>query len=59
MIRWIASGRRQADVALQLKLSERTIEGHLRRIRSRLGAASTAQAVYLLVRAGEMETWSA
>ncbi len=55
VIRWIASGRRQADVALQLKLSERTVEGHLRRIRSRLGAASTAQAIYLLVRAGEVE----
>ncbi len=55
VIRWIASGRRQADVALQLKLSERTVEGHLRRIRNRLGAASTAQALYLLVRAGEVE----
>lgn len=55
VIRWIASGRRQADVALQLKLSERTVEGHLRRIRNRLGAASTAQAIYLLVRAGDIE----
>lgn len=55
VIRWVASGRRQADVALQLKLSERTVEGHLRRIRNRLGAASTAQAIYLLVRAGEVE----
>ena len=55
VIRWIASGRRQADVAMQLMLSERTVEGHLRRIRNRLGAASTAQAIYLLVRAGEIE----
>ena len=55
VIRWIASGRRQADVALQLELSERTVEGHLRRIRNRLGAASTAHAIYLLVRAGEVE----
>lgn len=55
VIRWIASGRRQADVALLLDLSERTVENHLRRIRNRLSAASTAQAVHLLVRAGELE----
>ena len=52
--RWIASGRRQADVALLLGLSERTIENHLRRIRNRLGVASTAQAVHVLVRAGAL-----
>ena len=56
MVRYIASGRRQADVALLLKLSERTVEGHLRRIRNRLSAASTAHAIYLLVRAGEIES---
>ena len=56
VVRYVASGRRQADVALLLKLSERTVEGHLRRIRNRLGAASTAQAVYLLVRTGEIES---
>ena len=55
VVRWIASGRRQADVALLLNLSERTVEGHLRRIRNRLGAASTAQAIYLLVRAGDVQ----
>ena len=54
VVRWIASGRRQAEVALLLDLSERTIENHLRRVRNRLGAASTAQAVHLLVRAGEL-----
>ena len=55
VIRWIASGRRQADVAALLGLSERTVENHLRRIRHRLGAASTAQAVHLLMRAGELD----
>ncbi|MDY0960469.1 LuxR C-terminal-related transcriptional regulator [Sphingomonas sp. CFBP8993] len=55
VIRWIASGRRQADVALLLGLSERTIENHLRRIRNRLGAASTAQAVHLLMRASNLD----
>lgn len=56
VIRWIASGRRQADVALLLDLSERTVENHLRRIRNRLSAASTAQAIHLLVRAGELRS---
>ncbi|MDH2018894.1 LuxR C-terminal-related transcriptional regulator [Acinetobacter ursingii] len=50
VIRWIASGRRQADVAVMLGLSTRTIENHLRRIRERLGATSTAQAIHLLIR---------
>lgn len=55
VIRWVASGRRQADIALLLGLSERTVENHLRRIRQRLGAASTAQAVHLMLRAGDLE----
>lgn len=56
VIRWIASGRRQLDVALLLGLSERTVENHLRRIRKRLGVASTAQAVHVLVRTGGLES---
>lgn len=55
VIRWVASGRRQADIALLLGLSERTVENHLRRIRKRLGATSTAQAVHLMIRAGDLE----
>lgn len=55
VMRWVASGRRQADIALMLGLSERTIENHLRRIRKRLGATSTAQAIHLVVRAGSLE----
>ena len=55
VMRWVASGRRQADIALMLGLSDRTIENHLRRIRKRLGATSTAQAVHLVVRAGSLE----
>lgn len=58
VVRWIAAGRRQADIALLLGLSERTIENHLRRIRYRLGVASTAQAVHVLVRAGALESQS-
>lgn len=55
VMRWVASGRRQVDIALMLGLSERTIENHLRRIRKRLGATSTAQAMHLVVRAGSLE----
>ena len=55
VMRWVASGRRQADIALVLGLSERTIENHLRRIRKRLGATSTAQAMHLVVRAGSLK----
>ena len=55
VMRWVASGRRQVDIALMLGLSERTVENHLRRIRKRLGATSTAQAMHLVVRAGSLE----
>ena len=55
VMRWVASGRRQVDIAVMLGLSERTIENHLRRIRKRLGATSTAQAMHLVVRAGNLE----
>lgn len=55
VMRWIASGRQHADIALRLNLSERTIENHLRRIRRRLGVANTAQAVQVLVRSGQLQ----
>lgn len=55
VMRWIASGRKQSDAALLLGLSERTVENHLRRIRKRLGASSTAQAVLIAVQAGEID----
>jgi DNA-binding CsgD family transcriptional regulator len=53
VVRWVASGRRQADIALLLGLSERTVENHLRRIRKRLGVTSTAQVVHLFASWGE------
>ncbi|MBR0895632.1 autoinducer binding domain-containing protein [Bradyrhizobium tropiciagri] len=55
VLRWIAAGRRQADIAASLGLSERTVENHLRRARLRLGVATTAQAIRLAIRSGEIE----
>jgi DNA-binding CsgD family transcriptional regulator len=55
VIRWIASGRKQADAAILLGLSERTVENHLRRIRKRLGVANTAQAIQVSMQRGELD----
>lgn len=55
VLAWTAAGRRQADIAATLGLSERTVENHLRRIRLRLGASTTAQAIRIAIRKGEIE----
>ncbi|KIU45868.1 MULTISPECIES: PA1136 family autoinducer-binding transcriptional regulator [Bradyrhizobium] len=55
VLRWTAAGRRQADIAASLGLSMRTVENHLRRARFRLGVATTAQAIRLAIRSGEIE----
>ncbi|MFK3839576.1 PA1136 family autoinducer-binding transcriptional regulator [Serratia sp. NPDC087055] len=55
VLAWTAAGRRQADIAATLGLSERTVENHLRRIRRRLGATTTAQAIGVAIRNGEIE----
>ncbi|MFM0500250.1 PA1136 family autoinducer-binding transcriptional regulator [Paraburkholderia caffeinilytica] len=54
VLAWTAAGRRQADIAATLGLSERTVENHLRRIRKRLGVTTTAQAVRVAIRTGEI-----
>ena len=42
------------EIAATLGLSERTVENHLRRIRKRLGVATTAQAIRMAIRNGEI-----
>ncbi|KAA0180508.1 LuxR family transcriptional regulator [Cupriavidus gilardii] len=54
ILAWTAAGRRQSDIAATLGLSERTVENHLRRIRKRLGVATTAQAIRVAIRNGEI-----
>ncbi|MDO9623732.1 MAG: LuxR C-terminal-related transcriptional regulator [Pseudomonas sp.] len=56
VLQWIASGRRQSDIAAILGLSTRTVENHLRRARLRLGVATTAQAIHAAIRSGEISS---
>lgn len=54
VLAWTAAGRRQVEIAATLGLSERTVENHLRRIRKRLGVATTAHAIRVAIRNGEI-----
>ena len=54
VLAWTAAGRHQTEIAETLGLSERTVENHLRRVRRRLGVATTAQAVRVAIRNGEI-----
>lgn len=54
VLAWTAAGRRQIEIAATLGMSERTVENHLRRIRKRLGVATTAQAISVAIRNGEI-----
>jgi len=54
VLAWTAAGRRQGEIAATLGLSERTVENHLRRIRKRLGVATTAQAIRVAIRNGDI-----
>lgn len=45
VLRLVSQGLKQGDIAGVLRISERTVENHLRRVRSRLGVATTAQAI--------------
>lgn len=54
VMRWMAAGKRQAEAASLMGISERTVENHLRRVRRRLGASTTAEAVRMAIRAGDI-----
>ena len=54
ILAWTAAGRRQGKIAATLGLSGRTIENHLRRIRKRLGVATTAQAIRVAISTGDL-----
>jgi LuxR family transcriptional regulator, quorum-sensing system regulator BjaR1 len=56
VLSWTAAGRRQVDIAAILGLSERTVENHLRRIRKRLGASTTAQAIRTAIQNGDIDS---
>ena len=56
VLRWIASGKRTAEVANTLGLSERTVENHLRHIRQRLQVKTTAQAIGAALRSGSLQS---
>ncbi len=56
ILAWITAGRRQADIAATLGISARTVENHLRRIRMRLGVATTGQAIRIAIRNGDIES---
>ncbi|WP_421706032.1 PA1136 family autoinducer-binding transcriptional regulator [Alloalcanivorax xenomutans] len=55
VLAWTTVGRRQADIAATLGLSIRTVENHLRRARHRLGVATTAEAIRMAIRNGDIE----
>ncbi|EJL05941.1 PA1136 family autoinducer-binding transcriptional regulator [Pseudomonas chlororaphis] len=55
VLAWTAAGLRQIDIARTLGLSERTVENHLRSARRRLGVTTTAQAIKIAIRNGEID----
>jgi LuxR family transcriptional regulator (chaperone HchA-associated) len=55
VLAWTAAGRRQADIAVTLGISPRTVENHLRAARQRLGVATTVEAIRMAVRNGDIE----
>lgn len=55
VLTWTAAGRRQSHIAATLGLSERTVENHLRKIRKKLDVRTTAEAIRLAIRIGEID----
>ncbi len=55
VLKWAAIGHKQIEIAEILKISERTVENHLRNVRKRLGVKSTAQALASAMVSKEIE----
>jgi LuxR family transcriptional regulator, quorum-sensing system regulator BjaR1 len=55
VLQWAAIGHKQIEIAEILKISERTVENHLRNVRKRLGVKSTAQAIASAMMSKEIE----
>lgn len=55
VLAWTAVGWRHADIAKTLGLSTRTVENHLRNVRRRLSVATTAEAISVAMRNGDIE----
>jgi DNA-binding NarL/FixJ family response regulator len=52
VLRHIASGNRNRDIATQLFISEETVKVHVKHIMEKLGASDRTQAVSIAVRRG-------
>lgn len=55
ILRQVAEGSRNKEIAAQLTLSEETIKSHMKNILEKLGAADRTQAVSIAVRRGIMQ----
>jgi len=55
VLRHIAGGNRNRDIAEKLFISEDTVKGHIRHIMEKLGASDRTQAVAIAVRRGIVE----
>ena len=55
VLAWVAAGRRGAEIAGTLGISQRTVENHLRNARNRLAVKTTAQAVQAAIRLGQLD----
>lgn len=55
ILKWTAVGRKQSEIAEILKISERTVENHLRSIRKKLEVKSTGQAIASALLKGEID----
>lgn len=56
VLSWTALGRRQADIAIALGVSHRTVENHLRNARLKLGGATTAETIRIAMQRGDIDS---